>query len=106
MNDDPVTANATDHPPRMRQYIVVWVGLLLIVAVEVGLTFARLPVGTMLAALLALALLEAGLAVTYFMNLRYERRILAFTLLPVLLFVLFMMNQVWWDAVRLRSLHP
>ena len=44
----------------MRLYVAVWLGLLLIVAAEVALTYARLPTGTLLAALLALALVEAG----------------------------------------------
>jgi cytochrome c oxidase subunit IV len=102
MNDSVESAGV----PRTRVYVIVWLGLLLIVAVEVALTRANLSPGTLLAALLGLAFLEAGLAVLYFMHLKYERRILFWSLIPALLFVLFMLNQLWWDAVRLRSLHP
>jgi cytochrome c oxidase subunit IV len=86
-------------------YVAVWLSLLLIVAAEVALTYAGLPAGTLLAALLALALVEAALGVMYFMHLRYERRTLFWSLIPALIFVFIMMNQFWSDAHRLRSLH-
>jgi cytochrome c oxidase subunit 4 len=89
----------------MRLYVAVWLGLLLIVAAEVALTYAGLPTGTLLAALLVLALVEAGLGVMYFMHLKYERRTLFWSLIPALIFVFLMMNQFWSDAYRLRSLH-
>jgi cytochrome c oxidase subunit IV len=91
--------------PGMRLYVAVWLGLLLIVGAEAALTYARLPTGTLLAALLALALVEAGLGLMYFMHLRYERRALFWSLIPALIFVFIMMNQFWSDAHRLRSLH-
>jgi cytochrome c oxidase subunit IV len=92
--------------PGMRLYVTVWLGLLLIVAAEVALTYARLPTRITLSALLALALVEAGLGVMYFMGLKYERRLLFWSLIPGLIFVFIMMNQFWSDAHRLRSLHP
>jgi cytochrome c oxidase subunit 4 len=91
--------------PGMRLYVAVWLGLLLIVGVEVALTYAGLPTGILLSALLALALVEAALGVLYFMHLRYERRALFWSLIPALIFVFIMMNQFWSDAHRLRSLH-
>jgi caa(3)-type oxidase subunit IV len=92
--------------PGMRMYLVIWVGLLLIVAVEVALTYAGLPAGTLLAALLALAFVEAGLGVMYFMHLKYERRLLFWALIPALVFVLVMLNHLWRDAHRMTTLHP
>jgi caa(3)-type oxidase subunit IV len=89
----------------MRLYVAIWIGLLLILGAEVALTYAGLPAGTLLAALLALAVVEAGLGVLYFMHLRYERRILFWSLIPALIFVFIMMNQFWSDARRLRLLH-
>ena len=91
--------------PGMRVYVAVWLGLLLIVGAEVALTYAGLPTGTLLAALLALALVEAGLGVMYFMHLRYERRALFWSLIPALIFVFIMMNQFWSDAHRLGTMH-
>jgi heme/copper-type cytochrome/quinol oxidase subunit 4 len=88
----------------MKLYLAVYVFLLLIVAVEVTLTYLRLPTGTLLLALLTLAVVDAGLGLMYFMHLRYERR-LFWSLIPALVFVFIMMNQIWSDAHRLRSLH-
>jgi cytochrome c oxidase subunit IV len=97
----------TAAPPRpgMRLYVAVWIAMLLIVGVEVWLTYGHLSSGILLYALLALALVEAGLGVMFFMGLRYERRALFWSLIPALIFVLLMMNQFWSDAHRLRSLH-
>jgi caa(3)-type oxidase subunit IV len=90
--------------PNMKTYVVVWVGMMFLVAVEVLATYARPSVGTLLATLLALALLEAGVALLYFMHLRYERRALLWWTVPLVLFALVMLDQVWPDAVRLASL--
>ena len=101
-----MAALESTYEPGMKLYVAIWMGLLLIVAVEVALTYARLLTGTLLAAFLALALLEAGLGVMYFMHLRYERRNLFWSLIPGLLFVLIMMNHLWPDALRLLRLRP
>ncbi len=61
----------------------------------------HLEPGTLLAALLSLASLEAGLGVMYFMHLRYERRALFWSLIPTVVFVLLMLNHLWRDAHRL-----
>jgi len=85
----------------LRMYVVVWIGLLLIVGAEVALTLARLSVGVQLAGLLALASLEAVIALLYFMHLRYERPSLFWSLIPALVIVLVLMNHFLPDAVRL-----
>jgi cytochrome c oxidase subunit 4 len=95
-----------NYGPGMKVYVAVWLGLLLILAVEVGLTYARLPIATQLGALVALAVLEAGLAVMFFMHLKYERRSLFWSLIPSIVFVLVMLNYLWPDALRLLRLRP
>jgi hypothetical protein len=42
--------------------------------------------------------------VMYFMHLRYERRVLFWSLVPALIFVLLMLNHLWRDAARMISL--
>jgi cytochrome c oxidase subunit IV len=85
----------------MKPYVVVWFGLILIVAIEVFLTYQHLSVGELLAALLVLAFVGAGLGVMYFMHLRYERASLFWSLIPYLIFALVMMDHIWPDAFRL-----
>ena len=53
-----------------------------------------------------LALVQAGLAITYFMHMKMERRSLALFLLPATVFVLAMMNMIWSDSFRLLHMRP
>src|SRR3989454_9358131 len=96
-----MTAIAPRRGPTMQLYVVVWVGLILIVGLEVFLTYEHLAAGTLLACLLGLALIEAGLGVMYFMHLKYERRALFWSLIPYLVFALVLMDHFWPDALRL-----
>jgi heme/copper-type cytochrome/quinol oxidase subunit 4 len=88
----------------MKTYVMVWLGMILLVAAEVLATYAHPAVDTLVATLLALALLEAALALLYFMHLKYERRALLWWTVPLVLFALVMLDQVWPDAVRLASM--
>ena len=96
-----MTVTTSGRGPTMREYVMVWIGLILIVGVEVFLTYERLPAATLLASLLLLALIEAALAVMYFMHLKYERPALFWSLIPYLIFALVMMDHFWPDALRL-----
>jgi len=96
-----MTAIAPRRGPTMHLYGVVWIGLILIVGLEVFLTYERLPAGTLLACLLGLALIEAALGVMYFMHLKYERPSLFWSLIPYLIFALVLMDHFWADALRL-----
>src|SRR2546422_11695940 len=96
-----MTTIAPHRAPTMKMYVVVWIGLILIVGLEVFLTCERLPTGTLLACLLGLALIEAALGVMYFMHLKYERPALFWSLIPYLVFALVMMDHYWPDALRL-----
>jgi heme/copper-type cytochrome/quinol oxidase subunit 4 len=94
----------SNQVPGMKFNIAIWVGLLVIVAVEVVLTLQHPPVRTLLVYLLCLAFIEAGIGVMYFMHLKYENSRLFWSLVPILIFVLFMMNHVWPDAFRMARM--
>jgi cytochrome c oxidase subunit IV len=85
----------------MKSNVAIWIGLLCIVGIEVILTYRHFPTSLLLLCLLILAFLEAGIAVMYFMHLKYERPGLFWSLIPVLFFVLFMLDHIWPDALRL-----
>jgi cytochrome c oxidase subunit IV len=95
---------AASPSPGMRFYVVLWAGLLGLVIVEVLLTYAHLRPLALTISLIALALIEAGVALMYFMHLRYERRILFWSLIPALVFVLVMFDHFWPDAFRVTSM--
>jgi cytochrome c oxidase subunit IV len=88
----------------MKSYLAIWVGLLCIVGIEVFLTYRHLSTQKLLLFLLIFAFIEACIAVMYFMHLKYERPSLIWSLIPALLFVLFMMDHIWPDALRLEHL--
>jgi len=88
----------------MKTYVTVWLGMIALVGVEVLVTYAHPSPGTLLATLLALALVEAAVALLYFMHLKYERRALLWWTVPLVVFALVMLDHVWPDALRLASL--
>jgi cytochrome c oxidase subunit IV len=94
----------TGTGPTLRVYVLVWLGLIAIVAIEAMLVHAHVSNGTLLASLLVLAFLEAAVALRYFMHLKYEVPLLFWTLIPGLLLAFAMMNQFWADAARLNTL--
>jgi heme/copper-type cytochrome/quinol oxidase subunit 4 len=91
--------------PTLKLYVGIWLGLMAIVAIETVLAFSGLSTSALIASLLLLAIVEAGVALRYFMHLKYEPPALFWTLIPAIVFALLMMNQVWPDARRLVSLH-
>ena len=94
----------TKNQPAMKEYIAIWVGLLCIVGIEAFLTTLQLSTHRLLAALLVLAFIEAGIALLYFMHLKYEKPNLFWSLVPAVIFVLFMMNHIWPDAYRMLNM--
>jgi heme/copper-type cytochrome/quinol oxidase subunit 4 len=94
----------TNHEPGMKEYTAIWIGLLCIVGIETFLTTLQLSTHRLLASLLVLAFIEAGIALLYFMHLKYEKPNLFWSLVPAVIFVLFMMNHFWADAYRMLNL--
>ncbi len=90
--------------PGMAFYAAVWIGLLCIAGVEVFVTYRGFSAHWLLAVLLILAFIEAGIGLLYFMHLKYERPVLLWSFVLSVIFVLLMMNQIWPDACRMASL--
>jgi caa(3)-type oxidase subunit IV len=85
----------------MKRYVIVYLALLAIVALEVVMTLSHPPMGWLLAGLLVLALIEAGLALLYFMHLKYERRTLVWSVILAVGIAVVLMDHFWLDAFRL-----
>jgi cytochrome c oxidase subunit IV len=88
----------------MKFYAVIWVSLLCIAGLEVFMTYRGLSTWTLLVTLLVLAVVEAGIALLYFMHLKYDRPLLLWSFVISVVFVLLMMNQIWPDARRMVSI--
>src|ERR1700678_400592 len=95
---------STDQNGSIGKYVGSWIGLVCIAGIEVFLTYRGLSTHELLLVLFVLAIIEAGIALAYFMHLKYERSSLVWTLIPFVIFVLLMMNQIWPDAYRVDSL--
>lgn len=98
-----MTTGESAQGPGMKFFVAVWIGLMCIVGIEVIVTYQHPSTRDLFVWLLVLAFIEAGIAVWYFMHLKFERAALTWSALPLLAFVLLMMNQIWPDAFRLFS---
>ncbi len=87
-------------------YIVVYVCILAIAALQIAIAYENIDGSQMFLRMLALAIVQAGLAITFFMHMKSERRNLALFLLPATVFVLAMMNMIWSDSFRLLNMRP
>ena len=96
---------ATNQSGGVGKYVGIWVGLLCIAGIEVFMTYRGFSTRELFAVLFVLAVIEAAIGLAYFMHLKYESGYLVWTLIPFVIFVLLMMNQIWPDAYRLASLH-
>jgi caa(3)-type oxidase subunit IV len=85
----------------MKRYVIVWLCLLTIVALEVAVTLSHPPAGWLLAGLLMLAFIEAALGLLYFMHLKYERRSLMWSVILAVMIAVVLMDHFWLDAFRL-----
>ncbi|MEO9256078.1 MAG: cytochrome C oxidase subunit IV family protein, partial [Tepidiformaceae bacterium] len=88
------------HMSRRGLNLLVWLVMLGVTVLEVSATYLRPAMPTLLTALLVLAAAQAGLGLVYFMHLRHERKILGWSMVGALIFVLTMMNQIWPDGLR------
>jgi cytochrome c oxidase subunit IV len=83
-----------------RLFVVVWIWLVAITALEVFLGYERLRPELMLGLLVILSLVKAALIVSYFMHLKYEKLSLALMLVPPTIFmicmiIIFFMPDSW-----------
>ena len=87
---------ARKHP----NYVMVWLALAVLTAVEVGITFLAWSKSTVILVLVALAVWKASLVALYFMHLRFEKhplRILAVAPIPLaFILVLFVITEFRW----------
>ena len=88
----------------MGSYAGIVIGLMIIVGIEVVLTYQHLPMRTLFASLLCLACVEAFVGIMYLMHVKYESRLLFWTIFPATLFVLVLLNYVWPDAYRMARM--
>jgi len=86
--------------------IIVYGCILALSGLQVVLAYQHTQGTQLMVRMLAVAVIQAGLGVMYFMHLRDERRSLLLALIPATVFVLLMMNMIWSDSFRLLHMRP
>jgi caa(3)-type oxidase subunit IV len=81
--------------------LIVYSCILALSGLQVVLAYGHAQGMELMLRMLAVALVQAGFGVMYFMHLRDERRNLVLALIPATVFVLLMMNMIWSDSFRL-----
>lgn len=99
-----MTTTESSAEPPFRLYVAVWMGMIVIAAIEAWMSYMHVSPGKLLAGLLVLAVIEAAVALRYFMHLKYEVPLLFWTLIPGVVFAFVMMNQFWADAARMNTI--
>ena len=89
-----------------RLFLSVLGGLLFLTLIEVYLGYVQLRLGLMLSILIGLSLIKAALIIAYFMHLRFERRSLVLTLIPVLVVCVSLLFIFFPDSFRSHNLRP
>lgn len=97
------SSDAQQHAGSTKLFVWVWVWLVVITGVEVYLAYEHLNPRTMLLLLISLSVVKAGLIMSYFMHLRFERASLVWTLIPAVIFCIAMLTMIFADGERLRD---
>lgn len=91
----------TVHQGGIGRDLAVYVVILIIAAMQFVIAYQHIDGEQMFARMLSLAMLEAGLAMMFFMHLWSDSRRLMLFVLIFLLFVLAAMNYIWPDSFRI-----
>ena len=99
-----VVTSAHEHAGGTRLYLGVWGALLGLTAVEVVLAYQHMPVSVMLILLMSLSIVKAGLIMSYFMHLRFERMNLVLAVVPALVLCISLFFMFFPDSFRILKL--
>jgi len=98
------TAESGHVPATAGLFVMVWIGLVFITAIEVFLAYIHIAPGIMLTVLVGLSIIKAAMIMAYFMHLKYEKFILVLWLVPAFMFCVMMICIFFFpDSLRLAS---
>lgn len=93
------------HGASVGTNLKIWFSLVAITFLEVWLAYMQLPAGLMLTVLVILSVVKAGLIMSFFMHLKYEKFSLVLLLIPAMIFCICMMLIFFFpEAVRLLQM--
>jgi len=101
-----MSAPAASNDTNIKPFVGVWFAVIAVNLIELLIAMKlRDNTKVLFAILMPLALVAAGLVMAFFMHLKYERRSLILSLIPALIFVLFMTIEMFPDSARLHRMH-
>jgi caa(3)-type oxidase subunit IV len=95
--------SATEHPSSTTKYIVVYICILLIAALQFVIAYSNIDASQMFTRMMLLACVEAVLAVLFFMHLWVDSRGLLWFVAVFTIFVILAMQYGWTDSYRLLN---
>ena len=97
---------ATGYADKLGKYLIVYAVILVIAGLQFVIAYQRMDVSAMLFRMLVLAVIEALLAVVFFMHLGSENRTFVTWVAIVTLFVFAALQYSWTDSNRMERLAP
>jgi heme/copper-type cytochrome/quinol oxidase subunit 4 len=97
---------AASYAASLGKYLMVYVGILILAGLQFVIAYQHVDVTATLFRMLAVAIIEAGLAVVFFMHLGSENRTFVTWVAIVTLFVLAAMQYSWTDSFRMERDAP
>jgi heme/copper-type cytochrome/quinol oxidase subunit 4 len=95
------SGGTTDYAGSLGKILIIYLCILLLAGLQFVIAYQHWAVRTMFLRMLLIAIVEAGLAVTFFMHLGSEDRKFTFSVAVVVIFVLISMQFSWTDSFRL-----
>lgn len=96
--------HADAHAASNRLFVMVWVALLVLTALEVYLGYVQINQTLMLVIVMGASIVKAALIVAYFMHLRFERRSLILTVVPAVVVCIGLLLILFLDSHRITKL--
>ena len=97
---------AASYAGSLGKYLIVYVCILIIAGLQFVIAYQHVDVGTMIFRMFALAVLEAGLAIVFFMHLGSENRMFVTWIAIITLFVFAALQYSWTDSYRMERDAP
>lgn len=97
---------AAGYADNLGKYLAVYVGILIIAGLQFVIAYQHVDVAAMLLRMFSLALLEAGLAIVFFMHLGSENRTFVTWVAVITIFVFGALQYSWTDSYRMERNAP
>ncbi len=97
---------AASYTDKLSKYLIVYVAILVLAGLQFVIAYQHVDVSTMIFRMFAIAFLEAGLAVVFFMHLGSENRVFVTWVALVTLFVFAALQYSWTDSYRMERDSP